>query len=411
MKTARGKFLHDADLENGVWKKTFIWDLFRALPMGVTETVGSTFGLLIAIRYLDVATLSKSYFMAGPALGMLLSLFSVAMVRRLGWSVNVSAALTWVISSVGFGVAAMGHENVVCYIIGVVVALLAHSISSPLLPQIYRRHYPGEIRGKLFSFVGMVRAGTAAGFAFFAGMWLAEGRIGYEVLLWVFSGCSLLKAFFTMMIQPVYLRRSHKLNVLDAFGHLKTDLVFRKLISTWMLLGIGNLLCMALFVEYVTNDYYGFGFNEGEISMVTTTVPMLAFIVSVVGWGMVYDKMEFYRLRILVNLFFIAGVLMFFFAPSYVWLCVGMAFHGMGKAGGNVLWSLWTTKFAPADKVGEYMSVHTFMTGFRGIISAFVAFPLILIVGPHVIGMIGAGLMVISSLWLLPEVRRNWGKG
>lgn len=408
MKRARGKFSEDLALEDGVWRRTFFWDLCRAFPMGVTETVVTTFGLLIAIRYLHVDMVSKSSFVAAPALGLLLSLFSVAAVRRLGWSVNASAGLAWLVAAVGFGVAAVGHERVGYYISGVVLALVAHSISAPLLAQIYRRHYPGEIRGKLFSVVGMVQAGAAAGFAYVAGVWLAEGEIGYEILLWAFALCSLLKAVFTMMMKPVHLRRSQKLNLLDAFEHLKTDLVFRKLIMTWMVLGLGNLLCIALFVEYITNEYYGFALDEAKISMVTTTVPMLAFIFSVFVWGTVYDKMEFYRLRVLVNVFFLAGILVFFFAPSYLWLCVGMALHGVGKAGGNVLWSLWTTKFAPADHVGEYMSVHTCLTGFRGIISAFVAFPLILLAGPHVIGLIGAGLILVSSLWLMPEVRENW---
>lgn len=406
----RDKFQPDSDLETGAWRKTFFWDLLRAMPMGVTETVGTTFGLLIAIRYLDVGTLSKSYFMAGSALGMLVSVFSVAAVRRCGVSVNISAALAWFLAAIGFGVAAIGHTSVVCYTIGVVLALFAHSISSPLLPQIYRKHYPGEIRGKLFSFVGMVKALSAAFFAYLAGVWLSEGKMSYDVLLWVFSSCSLLKAVCTLMMDPVYLRKSNQLHFLEAFGHLKTDRVFRKLIATWMLLGLGNLICMALFVEYITNDYFGFGFNEAKISMVTTTVPMLAFIISVVMWGMIYDKMEFYRLRLVVNMFFFAGILVFFFAPSFLWLCVGMALHGMGKAGGTVLWSLWTTKFAPADKVGEYMSVHTSFTGIRGIISAFVAFPLILVAGPHAIGVIGASLILISSLLLLPEVKQNWGK-
>lgn len=408
MKPFRGKFSEDADLENGVWRKTFFWDLCRAFPMGITETVVTTFGLLIAIRYLHVDMLSKSSLVAAPALGLLLSLFSVASVRRLGWSVNASASLAWLVASVGFGIAALGHESVLCFISGVVLALVAESLSSPLLSQIYRRHYPREIRGKLFSVVGMVQAGAAAGFAYLAGVWLVDGILGYGILLWIFSGSSLLKAIFTLMVKPVHLRRSNKLNLLDAFGHLKTDLVFRKLIITWMILGLGNLLCIALFVEYIANDHYGFALNEAKISMVTTTVPMLAFIISVFVWGAVYDKMEFYRLRVLVNLFFIMGILVFFFAPSYLWLCVGMGLNGIGKAGGNVLWSLWTTKFAPADHVGEYMSVHTCLTGFRGIISAFVAFQLILMVGPHVIGMIGAGLILLSTLWLLPEVKQNW---
>ena len=408
--TVRDKFSPDADLETGAWRKTFLWDLIRALPMGVVETVGSTFGLLIAIRYLDIGTLSKSYFMGGSALGMLVSVFSVAAVRRFGVSVNLSAAVAWFVAAIGFGLAAFQHTNVVYYIVGVVLALFAHSISAPLLPQIYRKHYPGEIRGKLFSFTGMVRAGTAAIFAYVAGIWLTDGQIGYDLLLWIFAGCSIFKGFCTLMMDPVYLRKSNQLKLLEAVGHLKTDKVFRKLISTWMLLGLGNLICMALFVEYITNDHFGFDFSEAKISMVTTTVPMVAFIISVVMWGMVYDKMEFYRLRLLVNLFFFVGILFFFFAPSYLWLCVGMALHGMGKAGGNVLWSLWTTKFAPADKVGEYMSVHTSFTGLRGILSAFVAFPLILVVGPHAIGAIGASLILISSLLLLPEVKQNWGK-
>jgi hypothetical protein len=410
MKVARGKFSADENLEHGAWKRTFFWDICRAFPLGVIETVTTTFGLLIAIRYLDVDMLSKSSLVAAPSVGLLLSLFSVAAVRWLGWSVNASAALAWLVAAVGFVIAAMGHESVMWYISGLVLALVAHSLSSPLLSQIYRRHYPGEIRGKLFSVVGMVQAGAAAGFAYLAGILLVDEKLGYDLLLWIFAASSLLKSCFTLMVRPVHLRRSDKLNLLDAFGHLKTDLVFRKLIITWMVLGLGNLLCIALFVEYIATDQYGFSLNEAKISMVTTTVPMLAFIISVFVWGIIYDKMEFYRLRVLVNLFFILGTLVFFFAPSYLWLCVGMALNGIGKAGGNILWSLWTTKFAPADHVGEYMSVHTCLTGFRGIISAFVAFPLILLVGPHVIGMIGAGLILLSTLWLIPEVKQNWGK-
>jgi len=108
----KSKFSHDSDLEGGAWKRTFFWDLCRALPMGVTETVGSTFGLLIAIRYLDVSTLSKSYFMAGSALGMLVSVFSVAAVRRLGISANLSAATAWLLACIGFAIAAL--SGVVC---------------------------------------------------------------------------------------------------------------------------------------------------------------------------------------------------------------------------------------------------------------------------------------------------------
>jgi len=402
------------DLDQGVHRQTFRWDLCRAIPMGVGETLVTTFAILIANRYLDLADVMKSWLVAGTAIGLLLSLFSVAVVRRVGWSVNVSASIAWAVAAAGFALAALdgmdGQSSTLFFVSGLVLALLSHSLSVPLLSQIYRRHYPGEIRGRLFSIVGMVRAGTAALFAYVAGVWLTNGSLSYTGLLWIFAACSLLKGVFTLLMKPVYLRKSNKLKLLDAFGHLRTDAVFRKLIATWMLLGIGNLIAMALFAEYVSNERYGFGFNEAQISMITTTVPMLAFILSVVVWGMIFDKMEFYRLRVLVNLFFVAGILTFFFAPNYLWLCAGMALHGMGKAGGNVIWSLWVTKFAPAESVGEYMSVHTCLTGVRGIATAFIAFPLILWVGPFYVGMIGASLILISSAFLIPEVIKYWGK-
>ena len=54
-----------------------------------------------------------------------------------------------------------------------------------------------------------------------------------------------------------------------------------------------------------------------------------------------------------------------------------MAFWGMANAGGNVTWALWVTKLADKHAVAEYMSVHTFLTGVRGLIAPSLAFGLI----------------------------------
>ncbi len=51
------------------------------------------------------------------------------------------------------------------------------------------------------------------------------------------------------------------------------------------------------------------------------------------------------------------------------------------------------------------MSVHTFLCGVRGVIAPFVAFPAALWLGPHVVGAVGAGLIGIASLIILPSVR------
>jgi len=139
-------------------------------------------------------------------------------------------------------------------------------------------------------------------------------------------------------------------------------------------------------------------------------LPMVIFIASIFAWGAIYDKINIYQLRVIVNVFFFLGILVYFFAENTTVLCVGMALHGIGKSGGTVLWSLWITEFSPADKVGEYMSVHTFFTGIRGVISAFAAFPIAAAFGGEAIAVIGAGCIAVSSLMLLPELRSSLRK-
>jgi MFS family permease len=392
------------------WKRTFSLDMLRAIPMGISETVGSTFAMFVAVGLLHVGTLSKSVIIAGPALGMILSMFSVAMVRRSGLSANVAAAIGWIGAAIGYACVALCPQQELVFVACIVFSTLSHTVVLPLQAQIYRQHYPDKVRGRLFSTVGMVRSAVAAAFGFYAGAWLLGQGDNYAPLFWVFSAANLGKALTTLGMRKVYLRKSQKLSLLSAFTHLKEDKVFRKLISSWMILGFGNLLCMALFVEYITNPEYGFGYGAEKVSLITTTVPMLIFIISVVGWGAIYDKMEFYRLRVFVNVFFFAGLLVYFLVPSFTGLCIGMALHGIGKSGGNVLWSLWTTRFAPADRVGEYMSVHTFFTGVRGMIAAFAAFSMAKSLGPDTVAIIGASCIFVASLMLLPELKANWKK-
>ncbi len=392
-----------------LWRRTLCVDLIRAFPMGFLETVFSTFAMFLAIRVYDVPVLAKSCIIAAPSLGLLGSLFTVAFVRRGGWSVTKASALLWSISGGGFIVASFAGESATLYVLGLVIAGIFHQLVVPLLGQIYRRHYPDAIRGKLFSIMGFLRAIAAGSFAWLAGGWLNQGLEVHGLFL-LFALFSFFQAVVTLWIKPVYLRKRNQLSLFEAFSHLRTDRRFAKLIGSWMILGLGNLLCMALFVEYITSADYGISMDVREVSLLTSTVPSLAFIVSIILWGIIYDTMEFYRLRVLINIFFMAGVVIYFQSDSFVGLCLGMVLHAIGKAGGNVIWTLWTTKFAPIDKVSEYMSVHTCFTGLRGVFSAFLAFPIAAALGPQNIGILGASLMLIASLLIAPEVREHWGK-
>jgi MFS family permease len=106
-----------------------------------------------------------------------------------------------------------------------------------------------------------------------------------------------------------------------------------------------------------------------------------------------------------LNVGFALGIAAFFTGNSTLGLVVGAAIFGIANAGGEVAWNLWVTKFAPHDLVAEYMSVHTFFTGVRGIAAPFLAFQLTQTLDIAGIAVVCALLILLASLILIPEIR------
>ncbi|MGH8019948.1 MAG: hypothetical protein ACREIA_17050 [Opitutaceae bacterium] len=108
-----------------------------------------------------------------------------------------------------------------------------------------------------------------------------------------------------------------------------------------------------------------------------------------------------------LNGFFLVAILTFF-STKNIWV-IGLAggLIGMAMAGSNIAWNLWVTKFAPPDRVSEYMSVHTFLTGVRGVIAPFAGFWLIVRCGPMTTACICAGLIALSMILLDPLRRKH----
>ncbi len=389
----------------GQQRRTFGLELIRSVPQGFIETAGSTFAMYVAIRVFGAPVWMKMVIAAAASGGLLLSLFTVQIVRRLGCSVNAASVFVWCLSAAGFALAAVAGESVRIYLAGVCLAAVMLTVGAPLISQIYRKHYSNKVRGRLFSLAGVVRAVTGAVAGVGVGAWLARQGDDFHGLFWFYSGCCLAMAGCVFAMARVTLGRTSRLKLFDAFKHVSQDRAFRKLLFCWMLLGMGNLLSFALFVEYISNPVYGFELDADRAGLITSTIPMLVFVVCVVPWGMVFDRLPFYRVRVMVNVFFFAGILVYYLGGTYLSLCVGMALHGIGRSGGNILWSLWVTRFSTEDNVGEYMSVHSCLTGFRGVLAPVIAFSVAGAMGPGIVALGGAGLILLSSLLLIPELR------
>ncbi len=385
-------------------RRTFTLELLRAVPNGVVETAGTTFAVFIAIQVFDLPSLMKAAIVSSASVGLLLSLFVVQIVRRLGTSVNRMAAAIWLLAAAGFALAARSQSSGGLYFAGVCLAFVALGLAVPLMSQIYRKHYPDLVRGRLFSYAALARACVAAVSGILLGSWIRGHLDHFAPLFWTYAGGCVAMSGCVVAMAPVVLRRSVRLRWFDAFGHVARDARFRKLLGVWMLLGLGNLIGWSLFVEFIGNPRYGFALDAEKVAIVTSTVPMLAFIVCVAPWGWVFDRLPFYRVRALVNAFFLAGILIYYLGGSFTGLCVGIALHGIARSGGNILWNLWVTRFTDGDRVVEYMSVHSFLTGVRGVAAPLIAFTAAEHLGPSWVAAAASVLIVVSTLMILPEI-------
>lgn len=393
--------------DDGWNRRTFRLELLRSLPAGVVETVGTTFAVFLAVSIFDASQTAKAVLVSSASVGLLLSLFAVQFVRRIGCSINLAAGSISALSAGGFLLAALNPDSLALYLIGICSAQLGLTLTLPLFSQIYRRHYPDLNRGRLFAITGIVRKIGAIIAALGFGFWLKDNPTEFAQLLFVYAICCFIMAGCVLAMDSIFLSKTRGVHLFDAFEHVKRDKPFRQILIAWMVLGLGNLLCLGIFVEYIANPDYGYGLAADQVSLITTFTPELAFLCCVFTWGAVFDRVNFFVVRIVINFFFIAAVVVFFFGGSLWTLYLGLALHGIGKAGGNVAWSLWVIKFAKAEQVAEYMSVHTFLTGCRGAAAPFLAFTIAASLSPQVVGLLGVILMTISTFMVGPLLRES----
>lgn len=384
---------------------TYRNERLRALASGMLESMGTTFLLLIANRYYHVSGTEKAMLAAGQSLGLLVSPVTVSLVRRLGWLPSVAAGRFHAAAAVLLLLPAVipgARLFTLAYPLGVMLA----ASTIPLFTQMYQDNYPEHERGRLFTGTAVIRIAMAALFSWGAG-WFLDGDIGrVPILLGVFAAAMAFSArcLAGCPSRPLHGRRESG-HPLHALRYVGSDRVFRWTLVSWMLLGFGNLVMLPLRVEYLANPRYGITLDPAQVALYTGVIPNVARLVMSRVWGHLFDRVNFFLLRIILNVGFILGILAFFTGSGVGGLVTGGIFFGVAWAGGDVAWSLWVTKLAPPEKVAEYMSVHTFFTGIRGIVAPFVAFAAITRFGVGQLGVACTALIAVASLMLLTEVR------
>ncbi len=411
-------------------ERTYRCELWRAGAAGVLETAGSTFLLVIAVQWYEAGSLAKAMVAGSGSLGLLLSPAVVSWVTNAGWPTSRAAARIFAVGSVSFLLAGgylgaplalgavMGVDHgltrfaaalpgLPVFILCSVVGMAASAAVIPLLTQMYQENYPEAERGRRFSRTVMVRIAAAALFSKVAGDALSGHLGGFPVLLLVFGGAMGFAGYCLSRCPTRALVPDGGGHPLRALRFARQDRLFRRTLVCWMFMGFANLMMLPLRVEYLANPKYHQAASVGLIALLTGVIPNLARLVLSPIWGHLFDRMNFFALRVTLNAGFAIGILTFFMSDSMTGMALGAVIYGISNAGGDVAWSLWVTKFAPPERVADYMSVHTFLTGVRGVLAPLCAFYLVnhLLLGTLVF--ISSGLIVVATLMLIPEIKHG----
>lgn len=390
-------------------QRTFRNELWRSLPAGVLDTLSSTFGMLIAVRVFQLGDLAKSLFLSATSSGFMVSLFVVPLLLKARSTIARTAAKVQMLGGVFMALSASFPHHPWLFIGGLSIGLFCFSMQIPLLTQIYRLNYPATERGRLFAIAGASRALAAVGFGFFGGWLIGLDLEHYRWLLWAFAGASFMSGLWTygLPATPWDISEDTPSGLWSSLRWIQIDRDFRTLLISWMMMGIGNLVAACLFVEYLANPKHGINLPGRDVAWITGVIPVIFRALCSYPWGLIYDRVGLFTVRTILNLIFAAGILLFYLGDGIVMWSLGMALWGVANAGGNVTWGLWVTKLAPKNAVAEYMSVHTFLTGLRGLLAPYLAFAAISVMSFQTLSILCGIAILAASAFITVRARSS----
>ena len=380
-------------------------DIARSVPLGVLLPLETSVLLTIAIRHFDAAWWVKWLVAAANGFGLFAASYVTSIARRMARPVMVPAAALSALGGLGLLAGAIG--SLPLFVVGAILGIGTVNAVYPLTTVTYERNFPPGELGRRVGWGLAVKVFVSA----LAGLAMGEALTRWPQHWWIVIVAGAAASFGWMLCnlrmpsEPLPKMAGARSELLPHFHLLSADRRLRLTLTAWMLMGFGNLMLLPLRVEFLARPQYGINASAGKIAVLTVVVPSAVRLLAMPVFGAIFDRMSFFAARIMVNVLFACYVAAFFTGTSTVGLTIGAVILGVGSAGGDLMWSLWVTKFAPPGRTADYMGLHTFFTGIRAVLAPLVGFAIVGHVALGWVASIAAAFMVGSSLVLVPEMR------
>lgn len=390
-------------------EKTFALDSARGVSDGFVQSVLQTTAMLIAVQAFALADQLTALIASAPFVGNLLSLFYSAKFSTSRQSKSRLAAAPLFASSAAFLAAGWLGEGVE-YALMVTLAIVLFQLRLTFLTSIYHENYPTGRRGVLFSrgLILMTLSSLAASWGYGK---ILEGELERFRWLMTLTACMALcsgVAVFNMPSSPP--EASGASNPFKNLGLIRSQPVFGYILCAWFIFGFANLWVFPLRVVYVAEAERGLGLGPFQSLLLLGVALETGRLLSTPVWAKLFDRVNFIALRISMNGFLGVGLVVFFSSEDPMVIGTGSFLIGVCTGGGSLAWNLWVTKFAPRGETHIYMSVHSFLTGVRGVIGPQIAVLALGVLSMQQIGWISGALVLVSMLMLVfafPMLKRH----
>ncbi|MFO0839725.1 MAG: MFS transporter [Phycisphaerae bacterium] len=246
---------------------------------------------------------------------------------------------------------------------------------NPLNGRLMNRFYADRLRGRAFGLVSVATQLGSMATAYVAGAWLKRDGEAFRVIL---PACAVLQGAGLVIL--AILTRSHGQptaraaaptrlsDLLAPVVHmnriLRADAVFRRYEQAFMTYGVGWMIGNALLPVLVTT---GLHLNYEQIAVTTVVAYQIALTLMVIPMGWLIDRVGAAR----TSAISFAGLALYplglLVSGDPLTLAAVSGFYGVAMAGVQQGWLIGPVTLAPsAERVADYVAVHTTLVGIRG---------------------------------------------
>jgi predicted MFS family arabinose efflux permease len=376
-------------------------DTFRQGSDGIFDTLKNTLFLLVAIQFFAMPDSLSSLISIAPALGMLAGLFVIPeLEKRL--SPGTVLALFSLLMGFSLLVPVFLQDRLV-YALSVSFCIFLTSLRVPFFAGFYDECYRIDRMAQLMSLGTLTLILVATGSSWLFGKILEANLENYR-FIFLFSGILFILTALLMKRLPP---SQHVMPIRKEpfWKNLKLiwqDRRFGITSISWMILGFANLWSVPIRTVFLSDTERGLGLDPMTVLLILGIIPGVARLVSNFFWARFYDRSRFVMVRLMMNILIGLGIFLFFITRNIWVIALGSSLISISLAGTPFIWTLWVTRIAPKGETRRYMSVHSFLCGLRGLIGPPLAFAFIQSHDIKRVGMISAGLALLSIIALLP---------